>query len=296
MYPLTNIETAIKHSSIFQTYIFLNDTSREIPHGYLPAMLDDAEVAFGYQFEIAQTLGNAFLGYKYGVQYLWYKLLDNQYKGSVVSSLHETTGWISFDKYFEKIQSEIIVPIEQSLGGSIGFDYLILIDKSPKKYFEDLIKEKISETPMSHEEKLKRVFLWYPIQLISSDYTFSGIPAFVPLLMGMIQIKRRAKNKSKAKVIRIIHGSVDDHRRSYSYAILTELGGYISDASGWLLFFNCCDDRGSTSGLYEEVETLLDRYFNNEFIELTTIRIEKQSLIELIQELVVERDSEEYPY
>jgi len=101
--------------------------------------------------------------------------------------------------------------------------------------------------------------------------------------MGTIQIKRRSKDMSKAKVVRIIHGGIEEHRRSYSYAILAELSGYISDSSGWLLFYDCCDDRGSTSGLFKKIESLLNRYVKNDFIEITNIQIEKEKLLELAE-------------
>ncbi len=288
-YPIRNIETAINYSSIFQTYIFLNDTNRGIPHGYLPAMIGDEEVTFGFQYKVAKTLRNAFVGYKYGVQFLWNQLLKDKFKNSVVSDINETNSWDSFDKYFDKIKSEIIAPIEKSSGGVIGYDYFILLEQSPGILFQDLLKETIPEIQLSTEEYLKRVFLWYPIQLVdSSDYSFSGIPAFLPLLMGMIQVKRRSKNKSKAKVVRITHGGIEEHRRSYSYAVLSELSGYISDSSGWLLFYDCCDDRGSTSGLYRDVETLLNRYANNNYIDIDNIGIEKQRFLDLISETLVE--------
>ena len=280
-YPVREIETAVRYSSMFQIYIFLNDTSRGIPHGYLPAMLDDQDYDLRFRYSAAKTLGNAFLGYKYAVQFLWYQLLRDEFKNSVVNDIHETNDWDSFDKYFNKIQSKIIEPLEKSTGGVMGYDFFVLVEESPKKYFQRLLEKRIPEIQPSAEEYLQRVFLWYPIQLIdSSDYSFSGVPAFIPLLMGMIQSRRRTKDKSKAKVVRIIHDTDEEHRRSYSYAILTELSGYISDSSGWLLFYDCCDDRGSTSGLFRKVETLLDRYAGSDFIEIANIRIEKQALLE----------------
>lgn len=279
--PVRELETAVTYSSMFQTYIFLNDTSRGIPHGYLPAMLNDQEADFGFQYSAARKLGNAFWGYKYAVQFIWYQLLQDKFKNSVVSDINKTNDWDSFDKYFDKIKLGIIEPIEKSTGGVMGYDSFILIDSSPKRFFEGLLEKKIPELPLSKEENFQRLFLWYPIQLVdSSDYSFSGAPAFIQLLMGMIQIKRRSKDKSKAKIVRIIHGGVEKHRRSYSYAILVELSGYISDSSGWLLFYDCCDDRGSTSGLFEKVESLLSRYAENDFIEITSIRIEKETSLE----------------
>jgi hypothetical protein len=289
--PVREIETVITYSSMFQTYIFLNDTSKGIPHGYLPAMIDEHEYDFGFRYLAARTMVNAFFGYKYAVQFLWYQLLGGEFRNSVIIDIHKTNDWNSFDKYFDKIKSGIINPLEKSTGGVTGYDFFILVDGNPKKYFEGLLEKKIPELLLSVEENFQKVFLWYPIQLVdSSDYSFSGAPAFIPLLMGMIQIKRRAKDKSKAKVVRIIHGGVEEHRRSYSYAVLSELSGLISDSSGWLLFYDCCDDAGSTSGLFEKVESLLGRYVENDFIETTSIRIEKDTLLEFTGNVRKEND------
>lgn len=291
-YAVPDLDTAVTYSSMFQTYIFLNDTSRGIPHGYMPAMIDDEEVTIGYQYRIAQRLGNAFEGYKYGVQYLWSRLLKRKFQESVVSDIHKTNDWKSFDKYFDRIQTEIINPLEKSTRAIMGYDRFIVVKRSPKHFFLELLEKKPPEKELPPKEYLRREFLWYPIQLVdSSDYSFSGIPAFAPLLMGMIQNKRRSKNKTKAKVVRIIHGGVEDHRRSYSYAVLSELSGYISDSSGWLLFFDCCDDRGSTSGLFRYVESLLKRYYENEFIEILNLRIAKEEFIDLIKDEITRADT-----
>ena len=281
--PVRETETAITYSSMFQTYIFLSDTSRGIPHGFLPAMFDDQDAGFGFRFLAAQKLGNAFFGYKYAVQFLWNQLLGDKFRNLVVSDIHKTDDWASFDKYFDKIKCEIIEPLEKSTGGVMGYDFFILLDGSPRRYLGRLLEKKTPELPLTAEEDLQRVFLWYPIQLVdSSDYSFSGAPAFIPLLMGIIQMKRRSKDKSKAKVIRVIHGGDEEHRRSYSYTILAELSGYISDSSGWLLFYDCCDDRGSTSGLFRKVESLLSRYVANDFIEISSIRVKKDRLLQFV--------------
>lgn len=287
-YPLREMEYAIRCSSMFQTYIFLNDTSRGIPHGYVRKMLDIQESCARFRHSAPRTLHKAFLGYKYTVQFLWYQLLGSDFGNSVVSDIHTSTDWRSFDNYFDRIKSEVIEPLDKSTRGVMGYDSFILVDRSPKSYLAGLLEEKGPESPLSVGEDLARAFLWYPIQLIdSSDYSFSGAPAVILLLMGMIQIKRRSTDISKAKVIRLVHGAVEEHRRSYSYAVLTELSGYISDASGWLLFYDCCDDRGSTSGLFREVESLLSRYTKNAFIDITSISIDKARLLEFVGKAAV---------
>ena len=136
-----------------------------------------------------------------------------------------------------------------------------------------------------------RVFLWYPVKPIdASDYAFCGVPTLVPMLMGMIQARRRHEKKSKAKVVRLVHGAADDHRRDYSYAVLAEVGGLISDASGWMLFFDCCSDRGATAGLFRVVEETLTRYVRKGFVDITSIRVEKSRLLALMEEAIVRDD------
>lgn len=283
-YYIKDLETAINYASIFQAYIFLNDTSRGRPHGYTSAMLDEGITLFNLNNQIKLSLRKAFPGYQLGVQYLWSLLLDNRFNQSVVKDLHQATDWESFDRYFDYIREEVINPIEQSTGVQIGFNYLVLIHRSPKRFLRGLLDKRLAEENFSEKDNLQRAFLWYPIELINSaDYSFSGVPALVPLIMGMIQIRRRREVKSKAKLIRLIHGEINAHRRGYSYAVLVELGGLISDASGWILFYDCCSDRGSTLGLYRDIESILNRYMQEGFIELNEIRIDKRQFINIME-------------
>jgi hypothetical protein len=251
-------------------------------------MLDDQDYDLSFRCSAIKRLGSAFLGYKYAVQFLWYQLLGNEFKNSVLNDIHKANDWASFDGYFRKIQSGIIEPLEKWTGGVMGYDFFVLIDGNSRRYLEGLLERKMPEISLSVEEDLRKAFLWYPIQLVdSSSYSFSGAPAFISLLMGMIQMKRRSKDKPKTKVVRIVHGEVEEHRRSYSYAILAELSGYITDSSGWLLFYDCCDDRGSTAGLFLKVETLLNKYSKNDFIDISSIRIDKHRFLGLIRKEVI---------
>jgi len=291
-FQVDDIETAIKYSSAFQVYIYLNDTSRGLPHGYTSTVLEDIEQTFKSRSRLARNYGDLGVGYKYGVQYLWFQLLGDKFSNSVVRDLHTASNWDLFDKYFDKIQKEIISPIEESTAGRVGFDYFILVGTNPKLCLQKLLETPPLENKLTQKELLQQIFLWYPMQFINCyEYDFAGVPTLIPLLMGMIQRNRRASNeKSKVKVIRIIHGEDSDHRRNYSYAVLIELFGYISNASGWMLFYDCCSDRGSTSGLFADVESLLNRYFESEFIEIKSVRIEQNKFIELIKDDLIESD------
>lgn len=288
-----DIHTAIKYCSIFQVYIFLNDTSRGIPHGYTVAMLEDFDGTYLKRRQTVKNIDDNFFGYVYGVQYIWSKLLENEFNESIVKNIHFSRDWDSFDKYFEKIREAIILPIEKSSGVSLAFDNMILLKGNAKIFFENLLSDITWEEPLGEKETLLQKFLWYPIQLLDgSENEFSGIPTLIPLLMGNIQLRRRrGTEKSTAKVIRIIHGKESDHRRDYSYAVLVELGGYISDASGWMLFYDCCSDAGSTSGLYRDIEILLDRYRKYGFIEISSVRIEKRKFVFFIKDELTSLDT-----
>jgi len=290
-HAIANREMAIAYAAAFQVYIYLNDTSRGRPHGYLPAMLDDDVSPLEWETRIQSSMERAFPGYTLGVQYLWSRLLPEVFDRTSVRHLHEAGDWFGLDRYFTLIQEEIIKPIEEQTGLKLGFDDALLITDNPKRLLSGLLEEAPPEQDLSPRERLLRVFLWYPVKPIdASDYAFCGVPTLVPMLMGMIQARRRHEKKSKAKVVRLVHGAADDHRRDYSYAVLAEVGGLISDASGWMLFFDCCSDRGATAGLFRVVEETLTRYVRKGFVDITSIRVEKSRLLALMEEAIVRDD------
>jgi hypothetical protein len=279
---MIDLDTAITYSSMFQTYIFLNDTRKGIPHGYVPTMIKDEEITFGYQFEAARKWRDAFEGYKYGVQYLWSQLLKDKYKQSATNRINEANDWESFDKYFEKIQLKIINPLEKSTKAFMGYDNFVFTKQSPKQYFKALTVTKLPDKELSPKELLRRYFLWYPICFINCrDMNFSGIPVLTPLLKGMVN------DNEKIQMIRLIHGDAEDHRRDYSYGVLIGLYGIMSDASGWMLFWDCCADQGSTSKSFKDFEESLQEYVEKGFVEIQSIRIEKNRFIELMQKEIV---------
>ena len=54
------------------------------------------------------------------------KCFKNKFRESVVSDIHKTSNWKSFDKYFDGIQKEIIEPLETSTKAFMGYDTFVV--------------------------------------------------------------------------------------------------------------------------------------------------------------------------
>jgi hypothetical protein len=226
-----------------------------------------------------------FTGYKYSIEYLWRKFLGAGFSRAPVKNLSTCQDWKTLDSYFDKIKQGVIQPIESKVGDTTGFNSLLIMGDYSKSALEELIKPRFPETNLAKKDEVDRVFLWYPIHLIDgSDSDFSGVASFIPLLLGSVQLKQRNKSTEKVSVIRLIHGSSRDERRDYSYAILIELFGAISDASGWILFYNCCSDGGATSLGYRMAEKYIHKYDRTERLCVNTITIAKEEFLTMMNQ------------
>lgn len=294
-YRLETIDAAIHFSSMFQIYIFLNDTQRGLPHGYIAPMFEEGS---GFSWVIVRKrkdyLNQVFEGYKYAVQFLWHYLLRQRFDYTSVARLHEAGGWAEFDKFFELIRSEIINPLESETDAHLGFDTVIMLQEPAKHLIGNLIDHGPPEARLSEQDLLERLFLWYEIELIDgSDFDFSGVAAFIPMLIGLVERKKELEATEKVQLIRLIHGSPIEHRRDYSYAVLVELYGTISDYSGWILFYDCCSDAGSTSPGYELAEEYIGRYLKDNLISVAEWPIDKKRFLKLMRNRLVSLTKEQ---
>jgi hypothetical protein len=129
-------EEALIFATMFYVYIYLNDTSRFVPHGYWVSILDN-------DINPTQHKKN-FNGYKYSLQYVWNALLGTKYYSTSIKNLHNSKDWNIeepsifnaeseiitpelpyddvLDSYFGKIKTEIIEPLEKDLEVKIDFD------------------------------------------------------------------------------------------------------------------------------------------------------------------------------
>lgn len=289
-HPSLDKEAAVRYAAMFQAYISLNDTSRGFPHGYhLPVLKGDPVSPWSWKFarkrrsRFAQILD----GYKYGVQFLWYRMLGDTFTGTPLARLHHATNWSEFDGFFELIQTEVIRPLEEELqADSHGsfFDSLLVLKEPAKTLIATLTTDGPPEHQLSQKDSLERFFLWYDIHLVDgSDFNFAGVAAFIPMLIGLVELRQKLGMEGNVQVIRLIHRSPIEHRRDYSYAVLVELGGFMSDASGWILFYDCCSDAGSSSLLFEQAEEFVRKYREDDLVSVTTRRVGKDRFLTLMK-------------
>lgn len=273
-------ETAANFVGQWQVGLFLNDTSRGYPHDYNQPMLHD-ELTRG-------RLTKVFEGYEFAVQYLWYKLLGDEFAGSVAAKIHKATNWLEFDKYYRPIQYELIDPKENLTGLRGGFNTLLVAEVGSKSMISELFEPKTKDYPLSPRKELQRKFLWYDIELIdASSVIFNGVLAFVSLLNGAVEFRQRSENTDPLLVMRVKHPVSDPDKHDYSYGILLEAqGGFgISDYSGWLLFYDCCGDYSGFAGSqYAMAEREIKRHYERKTIEVHDLTITKGKLLSLMRD------------
>lgn len=313
-----NKDEALRVLTMYYTMIFLNDTNRGIPHGFQLPSIIKLKVSPKY-------LKIVFKGYVYTLQYLWSELLGNDFDNYCVKDLHrapqlyskeadkllslefkmmskrkltkkekqlieDTKDWVALDRFFGRINSEIVGPLEKKLKISLMIDPLLVInknfDKSKLDKLLDVSKLKEPEylqksDKKSLEKRLDYFFLWYELEVLDTQKltVFNGVPAFISTLLGSVRMKGNFEEGEKIQVRRIKHPVPGVDGFDYSYAILIQAYGStgITDYSGWLLFYDCAGDYSGFSGSLH--------YMAESTIEL----LEKQDLIE-VKEMVVDKE------
>lgn len=116
--------------------------------------------------------------------------------------------------------------------------------------------------PKSIQKQLDRHFLWGSVSVLDSHMAmvFSGVPAFVTLMLGSVELRRNAGNEEPILVRTFKHPvDVEKSHNEYSFAIYVEAYGTISDYSGWLVFLDSAGDySGFAGGLYQMAKGNID--------------------------------------
>lgn len=297
MHDVQNIETAITYACMFQVYIFLNDTHRGHPHGRELSWFDKGmPISWGFRAKRRAYYESVFQGYKYCVQFLWRSLLGKEFGETFLTDLHKAHDWQDFDQFFDRIQTGLINPLEKRVRANLGFDSLIVIKNGAKNLIKGISQFGPPETRLSQKDELDRLFYWYEIELIdASESGFSGVASFVPLLIGTVQLRKKLKQEGKIRVMRLIHPTSNVHRRDYSYAILIEAVGSlgISDYSGWMLFYDCCSDGGSTAPMHDFAEQCIEDYIRKGTIEVVQKRVSKEHFLTMMRHRLISMTKEE---
>jgi energy-converting hydrogenase A subunit M len=196
--------------------------------------------------------------------------------------------WFALDKFYRRVQDEIITPLEKKLKIDLTGYPLLAIKKIDKSVFGDLLsKENLAEPEYLNKEdkeslkkQLDYHLLWYAVDVLDAQQStvFNGIPAFISTLVGYVYLKKLYKNKERVEVRVFKHPAPRDKGHYYSYAILVEshssLG--ISDYSGWLIFLDCATDFSGFGGpFYAQAQSVLKKLKKERSIEVREISIDK---------------------
>lgn len=235
---LSNEDVKLAHAK-FMAMAYLNDLStfHGIPNAFNVSILE-----WGLE---ENFLNFAFEGYKSALAYLWQELLANE-ENLISKKILEAKNWSFLDKVFGIIREQIIRPLETEKNFEFLFDKNFIKISNIRFNEFDILSNKLVESPyLTNKEKLRQVLLWYEISPLYPEKIFNGVGAFKLLLRGAVQ-EYWLVHHFKPKIIRFKHPQ--EVGNNYSYAILIEGYGVISDFSGWVLFFNCATDYSGFGG------------------------------------------------
>jgi len=271
------------------TYIFLNDTSRNIPNGYLSVSTIPTSESEEHYMKV-------FEGYAITLEFLWFKLLGKKvFENSCTKNLHKAfeifrekektemlkyKDWIALDCFFPKIENEIIKPIENKLKKDLIFEPLFLVNKVLKKIFQKFLRKYRIKEPFyirkRDEKEIKKwldyKLLWYDVEVLASTGAiFSGVPAFISILIGAVNL---SKEKVYVKIFKHPEKGVNGYTYSYGILIPTFGSSGLADYSGWLIFFDCATDFSGFGGsLYVQANTIIREFKDR--LDVEEIEVDK---------------------
>lgn len=227
-------------------------------------------------------------GYKYIIQFLWYKLLGKEiFEKTHLKIMHNADSWrrykmikersptdsifdrldeefrleeqSNFDSYFYWIQKEITEPLSEKYEFPIySIDMYFQFSKENYKK-EELFCELLNKVStkedlkLKEEEKIEQLLYWYPYELVDAEKVgmFYGIPSFNTMLAGTVAIHKPTHSEfSKIVTVKFTHPHLDDKEKNdYSYGILIDSKSAASHySSGWVIYQNACGDYSGFSG------------------------------------------------
>ena len=327
-------EDALNCVTQFWAYLYLIDCSFGMPKGSRGSLFD-IENSKKY-------LDRVFTGYRYSLQFLWFKLLGKEkFENSVLKDLHRSieikferpdksikisfkdlgmkmvgsppeseeekqrrlehekffAKWMSIDQFFNEIRGGIIRPMEKLLDGRLGGmgKGLLKIENFEKKMLNGLLKEVQVQEPEYFLKKDKKSlkkqidceFLWYDLGVLNAGLSldFSGAFAFIPMLTGYVKVLQKKDIDGKVSVMILKHPSSDNEGNDYSFGVLVSIGGFFSDASGWLIFFDSTTDySGGGSELHKQCIDTIKKFQSENKIEVKELTIEKNIFQEFLGE------------
>jgi hypothetical protein len=299
--PISSLsfEDSVRFSMIYSAQIDLSNFEHWIPQGFLLSpfrIRGNPPLAESHKDKFKKE----FLGYKLTLQYLWNSLLGEKYNETSLVNLNKATDWTQdtplepfsnkeydkeprtdLDTIFSIIETEIMKPLEKECV-NLRQNNLFRLDDSFQKTILGQLLSYQENLSLTLEEQLDYTFLWYDIELLdaSRNAIFNGVPAFVTLLVGAAEAKQKYGNSEKAVICKFTHPG-NAEKNTYSYGVLIESGGDtgLTDYSGWLLCYDCCNDFTGFSGSGHRIaEEFIDDYLAKDLIYLRNWNIDERDL------------------
>ncbi|WP_181687357.1 hypothetical protein [Halorhabdus salina] len=293
----------LRQKAIFQVFTRFNDVGDGYPNGYYITVLDtDLR---------EERLESALEGYSRTLQFVWSQLVgDEVFKETCLSELHKSERWsysinvfdesggipderADLDRFFGEVEEGVVRPLEAENGVEIMDDVLFLDREVLEDFFTELTS-RTQETGLDTQEEFDYQLLWYQVEFLRSTKIFNGVPAFISLMGGTVNQKKRFADGEKAYVCKFTHPV--EPGNDYTYGVLVEASGSsgLADYSGWVMFYDCCGDYSGFSGSeHIQAETLIENHLERDEIILREMELEKDEFKEMVSDMTVgERGSQ----
>lgn len=182
-----------------------------------------------------------FEGYKVGVMYLWFSFRGPRYfRSDIFRKIRGTENWEALEEFFDKMGEERyddFDKIEQ-------LDRIFKLPSAIERNFPKHIFKKMTDSTLfkqgkkTKSERLDEALMYYSIHML---HVHNEIQAFTVLLKGYTSI-----NEGVTKVIKFVHRQ--EPGNNFSFAILMESFGLISDFSSWVLLYDFATDYSGNGG------------------------------------------------
>ena len=208
-------------------------------------------------------------GYCYVFEYLIQKLFVGYLDEEKQIILQNAKRWKDVDYFFTSLLDEI----DYQNGESYSRQWEMQAFRPRCSVPDDVIQPILNTfvpPSLSPLEELEQLFLWYEVGFLdASNVGFTGVGTFTSLLEGVVLRSKETGNQSPIQIRIICHPG--ESGSYYSYALLLEEYGFISDRSGWLVCYHCSNDFSYMGKLYDSKirEELLKHESKLEIIEYT---------------------------
>lgn len=274
-----SLDKVVRYNALFLLHIHLNDVERGFPKGLLRGIEGGPR---------RQQSGRSVIAaYAVALKFLWSRLDIEGRSRQAFEGIEQSADWRDVDQIFDRLRP-VADDLEGEIGAKFGWDSLVFVREDPRPILRRLLVRRRDHEPQDTAvERVERSFLWYPVQLVgSANLIFNGVPAFVTSLEGAVSVRRNANASNPVRVIRIRHPLGRSDHADFSYAVLLEASGTLSDYSGWLLFYNCCGNYSGFGGSQHALaEATISRHESSKEIEVVELVLGKDAFLDAANNL-----------